>query len=82
MEANCSENRCRHQETYADPKVAKEEAKPKRRHVFTSSSLPPLTSLLFVVMVTLTHALLLLRTLRERQTRREAGTQSLRASSI
>src|SRR5919112_6188564 len=43
-------------------------------------SLPPLTSLLFTAMVKVTHVPLLPRALREGQTRREAGAQSLWAS--
>jgi hypothetical protein len=49
--------------------------------MFSNFSLSPLTVLLFTVMIRVTHALLLPRALREGQTRRKTGTQSLRASN-
>jgi len=59
----------------SNPKELRRERSGKRANVCQFSP-PILTSLLFIVMVKVTHAPLLPRALRERQTRREAGAQS------
>ena len=78
----CQEGTSRHQEMYLGPKVAEEGEKPKRKRIVTTFSPLPLTASFLSVINRRKLAHPLQGVLRERQTRREAEAQSLRASSL